>query len=336
MTNAAQVTALFQTTRFGVEIETFGANRRAVANAIQSVVGGSVVFEGGGYDVWTCIAPDGRKWKAMSDGSIPQNADGSRGGAEVVTPILTMADMENLQAIVRALRVAGSHVNQQCGIHVHVDAAGLDGRAIARLASNVFAYEQLIVEALAVRSGAVSHFAKGLSEAQAKALSKATTIEEARIAWYGSTYAANAARTEHYNNTRYHGLNLHSVWYRGTVEFRWFNASLHAGEVRASVMLALGLVINAKVGTKARAAKRAKLRFNDKKWTMYRLCQSLRLVGKDNASVREHLTKRLAGRTTYGGQHYHAGVLHATRPMRPAAAHEEGEATDVGIERPAI
>jgi hypothetical protein len=57
------------------------------------VVGGTVRYYGGGYDAWQVTAPDGRIWKAVSDGSLTDRAT----SAEVVTPILKWEDMETLQ-----------------------------------------------------------------------------------------------------------------------------------------------------------------------------------------------------------------------------------------------
>jgi hypothetical protein len=42
-------------------------------------------------------------------------------------------------------------------------------------------------------------------------------------------------------NSRYHALNLHATFSKGTVEFRLFNGILHAGEVKAYVHLALAI-----------------------------------------------------------------------------------------------
>lgn len=39
-------------------------------------------------------------------------------------------------------------------------------------------------------------------------------------------------RSRHYHNSRYHGLNLHSTFTRGTIEFRLFNGTLHAGKIK--------------------------------------------------------------------------------------------------------
>lgn len=39
--------------------------------------------------------------------------------------------------------------------------------------------------------------------------------------WYTSN-GANYGRTQHYNDSRYHMLNLHATFTKGTVEFRLF------------------------------------------------------------------------------------------------------------------
>jgi len=48
-------------------------------------------------------------------------------------------------------------------------------------------------------------------------------------------------RHDHYNGSRYYALNLHSTFYRGTVEWRCFNSTLHAGKVAAYVNLCLAI-----------------------------------------------------------------------------------------------
>ena len=45
----------------------------------------------------------------------------------------------------------------------------------------------------------------------------------------------------HYNYTRYHGLNLHAFFSKGTVEFRLFNSTLHAGKIKAYVQFCLAI-----------------------------------------------------------------------------------------------
>lgn len=50
--------------------------------------------------------------------SVPVNL-----GAEVISPVLGYDDIPQRQEVVRAIRRAGSKINSQCGIHIHIDAA---------------------------------------------------------------------------------------------------------------------------------------------------------------------------------------------------------------------
>jgi hypothetical protein len=57
---------------FGVEVEVGGRTRAAVAQAVQSVVGGTVQHLGGPpYDPWSITAADGRDWRVVADSSLP-------------------------------------------------------------------------------------------------------------------------------------------------------------------------------------------------------------------------------------------------------------------------
>ena len=64
-----------------------------------------------------------------------------------------------------------------------------------------------------------------------------TTMDRLRREWYEGSDGSY----EHYNWTRYYALNLHSVFYRGTLEWRCFESTLHAGKVRANITLALAI-----------------------------------------------------------------------------------------------
>ncbi|WP_176014436.1 amidoligase family protein [Victivallis sp. Marseille-Q1083] len=115
---------------FGTELEYTGISRERAAKAIHSVVGGSVRYTGGAYDTWRVFAPDGREWKAVSDGSLGSCAT----SAEVVTPILKWEDLETLQAVVRELRKAGAKTPECTSQHVHVGVSEFSARQIANLA----------------------------------------------------------------------------------------------------------------------------------------------------------------------------------------------------------
>ena len=67
--------------------------------------------------------------------------------------------------------------------------------------------------------------------------------------WYTSN-GANYGRNHHYNDSRYHMLNLHATFTKGTVEFRLFQfdeptaerrGGIHAGQLKSYIQLCLAL-----------------------------------------------------------------------------------------------
>ena len=73
---------------FGIEIETIGQTRKRVAEAIQSVVGGTVRHVGrpSCYDPWVVEDAKGRTWRVVADASLSSVPFNRR--AEIVSPIL--------------------------------------------------------------------------------------------------------------------------------------------------------------------------------------------------------------------------------------------------------
>jgi hypothetical protein len=96
--------------RFGIEIETVAISRDRLAKAIQSALGGTVTSDSLGSQVTDA---KGRTWRIVPDGSL---SDWQNSG-EIVSPILTYADLEDLQTMVRAVRTAGARTDASTGIH---------------------------------------------------------------------------------------------------------------------------------------------------------------------------------------------------------------------------
>ena len=72
---------------------------------------------------------------------------------------------------------------------------------------------------------------------------KELTKERAEQIWYSSANDGyiGGINYDHYNPTRYHGVNLHSYFSKGTVEFRLFNSTLHAGKIKAYIQFCLAI-----------------------------------------------------------------------------------------------
>ena len=96
----------------------------------------------------------------------------------------------------------------------------------------------------------------------------------------------------HYDDSRYHALNLHSVFSKGTIEFRMFNSTLHAGEVKSYIQLCLAISHQALV---QRGASRIKTQPENEKYTFRTWLLRLGLIGDEFKTARQHLLKNLEG-----------------------------------------
>src|SRR5690606_24031984 len=120
------------------------------------------------------------------------------------------------------------------------------------------------------------------------------TTEQLNRIWYG--YHNN--HPSHYDSSRYHGVNLHNVWYRGTVEFRWFEATLHAGKVKAYIQFVLAIAAKA---LSARGASSRKRELNPASARYDFRCFLLRLgfIGDEFKTARQHLLARMTGDSAF-------------------------------------
>lgn len=76
-----------------------------------------------------------------------------------------------------------------------------------------------------------------LREARTLSAEETTDLTQLERIWY----EGDVDKTDHYNWTRYYALNLHSVFYRGTVEWRCFNSTLNPELAAAYVNLCLAM-----------------------------------------------------------------------------------------------
>ena len=111
--------------------------------------------------------------------------------------------------------------------------------------------------------------------------------------WY---IQAPFGRDEHYNNSRYHGLNLHATFTKGTVEFRLFNGTLHAGEIKAYIQFCLAVAHQALTQKKASARK---TETDNEKYAFRCWMLRLGLIGDEFKTCRLHMLKHLAGNSAW-------------------------------------
>ncbi|WP_279002647.1 amidoligase family protein [Acidaminococcus fermentans] len=293
-----------KTLHFGIEMEMTGITREKAANLMASFFGtGRGTYEGGAYDTYTALDNQGRTWKAMSDSSIrPQRKVGGQiEGAtrdyrtEVVSPILSYDDIPKLQELVRILRKAGALVNTSCGIHIHVGAEKFTPKTLRNLVNLVASKEDMIYHALQIDAPREARYCQKTDETFLWELNKKQprTMAEFADIWY---IQAPFGRDEHYNNSRYHGLNLHATFTKGTVEFRLFNGTLHAGEIKAYIQFCLAVAHQALTQKKASARK---TETDNEKYAFRCWMLRLGLIGEEFKTCRLHMLKHLNGNSAW-------------------------------------
>ena len=284
------------TGKFGIEIELTGITKDKAADTIQTIVGGRIEHTHDGYYTRKIHATDGRVWKIMNDSSIRKEnrwgyTEDRDYSVEMVSPILTEKDIDQMQEIVRALRNAGGKTNSTCGIHIHLDGSNQTVQSLKNYINIIASKNDLLYKALQIKPARI-RWCKKMDERLVNEIKrkKPKTKQAIKDIWYNTK---NAGYYGHYNDTRYHFLNLHSYFNgNGTVELRGFNSTLHAGKIKAYILLALA--INNQALTQKKATNR-KVQEENEKFAMRVYLNRIGFIGEEYKNYREHLYKHLDG-----------------------------------------
>lgn len=226
----------------------------------------------------------------------------------MVTPILKYEDIPLLQDLIRRLRKAKakSDATRGCGVHIHISANGHTAQTLRNLANIMASHESLIASALNISQSRINNYCRMVSPKFLDNLNrrKPRTMSELADIWYTSN-GANYGRTQHYNDSRYHMLNLHATFTKGTVEFRLFQFDapsdgkqngLHAGQLKSYIQLCLALSQMAKT---LKSASPKPQQTENPKYAMRTWLLRLGFIGEEFATAREILTKHLDGDASF-------------------------------------
>lgn len=294
---------------YGVEVEMYHILRNRAAQVVAASLSDCTGddwdwrYVGGVYDAYA-VSRNGdtsSRWLIERDGSISDIGDQQ---VELVTPLLSWQDMPALQQVIRDLRKAGARSDpaHMCGIHVHVAAAGHSARTLRNLVNIMASHETLLMGALNLDPSRVCHYAAPVDPRFLREmnLKKPTTMDQVERLWYNG-----APDYRHYHPSRYHMLNLHSMFTDKGIEFRLFQfdnydasaprgrrGGLHAGQLKAYVQLCLALSHRAKT---VRSSSPKVLETDNPRYAMR--CWLLRLgfIGEEFATARSVFTRRLEG-----------------------------------------
>ena len=288
----------------GVEVEMNNITRKEAA-MLAATFFGTGRYEDtarrNGYYTWSAWDAQGREWKFQRDVSIAGPDDEK---CEMVTPILTWDDIETLQELCRQLRHKGakSDATRGCGVHIHIGANGHTPQTLRNLANIMASHEDLLTKALKLDIARVSRYCRSVNRVFLSRVNqkKPKTMSELADIWY-NTQNASYGRDQHYNESRYHMLNLHATFTKGTVEFRLFQfdaptaerkGGIHAGQLKSYIQLCLALSQMAK---SVRTASAKPQQRENPKYAMRTWLLRLGFIGDEFKTARELFTNRLEG-----------------------------------------
>ncbi|MDE6727773.1 MAG: amidoligase family protein [Oscillospiraceae bacterium] len=310
MKNTEKQIAEIKNQTIGVEVEMNSITRMKAARIAAEFFGTNRSENSAhrnGYSTWSAWDQQGREWKFQKDVSIHGSDDEK---CELVTPILNYSDIELLQELIRRLRKAGakSDASRGCGVHIHIGAAGHTAKTLHNLANIMASHEQLLASALNLSRYRILQYCKTVDDRFLNEINrkKPQTMADLADIWYGSqgnTYGRN----EHYNSSRYHMLNLHATFTKGTVEFRLFQfdqpsanrkGGLHAGQLKSYIQLCLALSALAK---NAKSASSKPQQTENPKYAMRTWLLRLGFIGDEFKTARDTFTNRLSGDGAFRG-----------------------------------
>ena len=288
----------------GVEVEMNSITRQAAAKLAAEFFGTGRwedTARRNGYCTWSAWDANGREWKFQKDVSIA-GPDAEK--TELVTPILRYEDIETLQELCRRLRKAGakSDATRGCGVHIHIGANGHTPQTLRNLANIMASHEDLLADALRLDRRRMNRYCRTVDPDFLRLLNqrKPKTMAALADVWYRGN-GADYGRSQHYNDSRYHMLNLHATFTKGTIEFRLFQFDapangkqngIHAGQLKSYIQLCLAL---SQLAKDVRTASPKPQQNENPKYAMRTWLLRLGFIGEEFATARDFLTRNLDG-----------------------------------------
>lgn len=337
---AVQIAAMKQQT-FGVEVEMNNITREKASKVAEKFfrdrfnIGLQTSlcdYCGGSYDTWVAYDNRCRPWKFMSDCSI---AGPYEERCELVTPILTYNDMDLFQELLRRMRKAGAHSDytEGCGVHIHIGAdlneeGGHNAKTLRNLCNLMASHENLLIQAIDIEDFRTQRYCQTIDQHFLHQLNqeKPKTMYDFERIWYN----AQGSRVDHrhYNETRYHQLNLHATFTKGTIEFRLFQFDppkdgkkngIHAGKMKSYIQLCLAMSQRAKAARSISPIQPDSVRENPK-FAMKTWLDQMACMGDEFNTMRKVLYDRLPGDVSFRHGEAQRQEAQARTRARAAAA----------------
>lgn len=175
-------------------------------------------------------------------------------------------------------------------------------QTLRNLANIMASHEDLLADALRLDRRRMDRYCRTVDPDFLRMLNqrKPRTMAALADVWYRGN-GADYGRSQHYNDSRYHMLNLHATFTKGTIEFRLFQFDapangkqngIHAGQLKSYIQLCLALSQMAK---DVRTASPKPQQNENPKYAMRTWLLRLGFIGEEFATARDFLTRNLDG-----------------------------------------
>ena len=234
---------------FGIEIEFLiprSSNQQSVARSLNAM-GVSTRVES--YNHTT--RPH---WKIVNDVSVSGNNTHS-GGNELVSPRLRgQSGLDELKKVCEVLTLLGCEVNSSCGLHVHQDVTEIVNESDAnaqKFLKNIVLfcakYENIIYKLISpsrIRNGYSTPVRKVFFNGDMRLNNQLSTIKNSLDKKVKIVVNDKSERSTSNNlqNNRVCGLNLHKIWERGSIEFRYHNGTINFDKIKSWVVLTNAII----------------------------------------------------------------------------------------------
>ena len=256
---------------FSVEFSFTGISRERAAHTLGALFGTEPEYRKGTYDTWAVQDRQGRTWRLIYDPRVRGewklwdtwvNRKDRTYRVRLATPTLNYNDLPTFQECIRELRHAGAKVNGSCEMSVHIDASAHNRQSLKNLIGIMYSKEDILF--------------------------RAVQVDEHRA----EVYSKKVRPDQPLNKTSRYALNLHSVFFQNTVEWRCFNSTLHSGEAAAYVNLCLAMSAQA---ITQRSTVMKKTISDNEQFTFRTWLVRLGLNGEEFKQTRELLLQNLEG-----------------------------------------
>ena len=132
------------------------------------------------------------------------------------------------------------YVNDSCGLHVHTDGYYIGVQGLKGILLTVKALEPFIYDMLPPNRSKNRYsppMDDGITSDDILSISSAKDLS---VLWYESMNSTEAT-TDKYNSSRYRGLNIHSRFLHGTIEYRYHHGTLNSYFITKWMAFCLGM-----------------------------------------------------------------------------------------------